>query len=448
MGAHSRGRFLARDNPLYRRGKPAGASARRAPAAPDSRAVVLSALAALRQGQNLPEALQAAGIGGLSGRDKAFARRLAQHAARHRRRLEASMTALLQKPSKDPQLNNLLWLGACQLDLADVADHAAVNSTVELAPKRLRGVVNAVLRRRLREPQTAPLAPAVRLSFPDWLDAAIRQDWGEAAEAVMGALNVEPALCLRVNRQQCARDDYRAQLAELGIAAEAWGEDGLVLEQTVALQELPGHDAGRVAVQGAAAQMAASLLRLASGQQVLDACAAPGGKTMHMLELQPGIHCVAVDVDAARLARVAENLARHGLEAELHVGDVAQAGPWVQAYDRILLDAPCSGTGVIGRHPDIKSLRRADDIPRLAQQQGALLEALWPQLKPGGLLLYSTCSILVAENDAVVQAFVAAHADAKPARIELPAGQASAYGWRIAPDRALEGFYYAVLMKQ
>ncbi len=425
-----------------RRGANEGAAAE-----PDSRAVALAALAGLRAGRNLPDALAAAGLSRLSERDRAFSRRLAQHAVRHRRRLQGGIEALLDKPSRDEGLRDLLWLGAAQLDLADIADHAAVNSTVNLAPKRLRGVVNAVLRRRLREPAGATLSPAEQASLPDWLHRAILADWGGQADALIQALNEEPALCLRVNRQRADREAYRQLLAERGIAAEPAGEDGLILAQSTSLEALPGFAEGQVSVQGVAAQAAAGLLRLAPGLRVLDGCAAPGGKTAHMLECQPDLAVTAVDLEEQRLRRVAENLARLGVEARLLAGDLAQDGPWAGRYQRILLDVPCSGTGVIGRHPDIKWLRREDDIPRLADQQLALLQRAWDWLEPGGLLLYCSCSILDAENDGVIGRFLAAQPQARLDAITLPFGQASEYGWRVPAQAGLEGFYYARLIR-
>lgn len=430
------------------KGRPRRGKSAPAPAVVDSRVVVLGALSAVRQGRNLPDALVEAGNAALAPRDRAFARRLAQHAVRHQRRLEWEMARYLQRPTRDAQILNLLWLGGAQIDMEDVATHAAVNSTVDLAPQRLRGLINAILRRRLREPPPPPGDPAVLHSFPDWLFQAIARDWGAQAPAVVAGLNEDPPLCLRVNRLQISRDEYGAQLLERGLAATALGEDGWVLEQSVALSELPGFEQGQVSVQGASAQMAARLLDMAPDQQVLDACAAPGSKTLHLLELQPGIRCVAVDGDALRLNRVAENLQRLGLSAELHCGDFTGSGPWQRDYDRILLDVPCSGTGVIGRHPDIKSLRRESDIATLQAQQSALLEAAWSQLKAAGKLLYCTCSILDAENDQIVASFLSAHPDAVLETIELPFGQASEYGWRVLPRAPYEGFYYARLAKR
>ena len=277
----------------------------------------------------------------------------------------------------------------------------------------------------------------------------------------MRQLNIDPPLCLRVNRQKQSREQW-LELLDDGAQAHALGEpsevgrsalgelaqqDAVVLEQNLVLADLPGHEQGAVSVQGASAQAAASLMDLQAGHSVLDACAAPGGKTAHMLELEPQIVCTAMDLDGQRMQRVEENLQRLGLSAQCMVGDVMQSGPWVAEYDRILLDAPCTGSGVIGRHPDIKWLRRAGDLETLSAQQLAMLQRLWGWLKPGGVLLYCTCSILTAENDAVIEAFMATQSDARCDALNLPFGQASAYGWRVAPQLPYEGFYFSRLIK-
>ncbi len=416
----------------------------------DSRRVVLKALSLVQAGRNLPDALGQAGITRLEPRDRAFARRLAVHAVRHRRRLEKDIQGYLQRPTKDRGILDVLWLGAAQIDMDDVAEHAAVNSTVELAPKRLRGLINAILRRRLREPPKLSSDIAEAQSFPSWLVQRIQRDWGEQAPKILVQLNQEPLLCLRINRQQQSRRAWLQQLND--DSAQALGDseaqsDGVILEQSRELAELPGYSNGGVSVQGAAAQAAAHLMQLAPGQRVLDACAAPGGKTAHMLELCPGIECTALDIEASRVARIEDNLKRLGLEARCLTGDVLENGPWDAEYERILLDVPCSGTGVIARHPDIKWLRRADDIPVLVERQKQMLQRAWSWLAPGGVLLYCTCSILIEENDAVIGAFVADHPEVTVDTLNLPFGQASEYGWRVAPGAPYEGFYFARLKK-
>lgn len=231
------------------------------------------------------------------------------------------------------------------------------------------------------------------------------------------------------------------------LGSEPGLSEGLCLQRHVALNELPGFAGGEVSIQGACAQAAIGLLQLSAGQRVLDACAAPGGKTAHMLEQQADLDVRAMDIDVDRLARVDENLQRLGLSAQLIAKDVLSAEFEPEQFDRILLDVPCSGTGVIARHPDIKWLRRADDIAVLAATQQAMLQQVWPWLKPGGQLLYCSCSILNAENDEVIAHFLASTSDASADALNLPFGQASEYGWRVAPQTGHEGFYYSRLVK-
>lgn len=416
----------------------------------DSRQVVLKALSLLNSGRNLPDALSQAGISKLSPRDRAFARRLAVHAVRHRRRLEQQIQAYLQRPTKDRGVLDLLWLGAAQIDLADVATHAAVNSTVEVAPKRLRGLVNAILRRRLREAPAAPQGLAEQHSFPGWMVARITCDWGDRAGEILDQLNQDPALCLRINRQKSSRAQWLTALSDdsaQSLGSDVVQSDGVVLTQSRELAELPGYADGGLSVQGPSAQAAAHLMQLQSGQRVLDACAAPGGKTAHMLELCPDIVCTALDIEPVRVARIEDNLKRLGLQARCMSGDMLEPGDWAGEYDRILLDVPCSGTGVIARHPDIKWLRREQDVAQLAARQLKMLQRAWSWLVPGGVLLYCTCSILSEENDAVVAEFLKGQSGARAQALSLPFGQASEYGWRVAPQAPYEGFYFARLIK-
>lgn len=414
--------------------------------------VVWQALQLVAQGRNLPDALATAGLAQLTLRDRAFARRLALHTVRHQRRLQLDMAAYLKHPLKDAETQALLCLGAAQIELPDIPEHAAVHSTVELAPPRMRGFLNALLRRRLREPPSARDSWGELHSFPEWLVSAIKRDWPGQALPILQALNEEPIQCLRINRQKVNRQQWLQALGE-DAAIESLGDnpgqaDGLVSLQHRVVAELPGFAEGQVSVQGASAQATAGLLNLQPGQQVLDACCAPGGKTAHMLEIQPDLQCVAMDVDEQRLQRVEENLQRLGLSAQTKTQDVMTAQFPEAQFDRILLDVPCSGTGVIGRHPDIKWLRRESDIPSFVEQQLALLQQVWPWLKPGGQLLYCTCSILSAENDGVVAAFVVQQMDAKADPLNLPFGQASEYGWRVAPQSPYEGFYFSRLIKK
>ncbi|GAB4300757.1 MAG: 16S rRNA (cytosine(967)-C(5))-methyltransferase RsmB [Thiohalomonadaceae bacterium] len=377
-------------------------------------------------------------------------------------RLEALAARLLDKPlrARDSDVHALLLVGLYQLLYLNVPPHAAVSltvdATVKLKKEWARGLLNGVLRRLLREQE--PLLAAVdasesaALAHPAWLLARCEQDWPEDWRAIAAANNAHPPMTLRVNRRQDSREGYLARLAAAGITATAVTQtpDAITLATPMAVEQLPGFAAGAVSVQDAAAQLAAGLLQLAPGQRVLDACAAPGGKTGHMLETCPDIELLALDSEAERLQRVAENLARLQLEAELHAGDAGDPSAWWDGrpFDRILLDAPCSGSGVIRRHPDIKALRRAEDITTLAAQQARLLRALWPLLAPGGILVYATCSILTAENAGQVTAFLRDEAQAQELPITASWGRAVAAGRQILPgENGMDGFYYAVLRK-
>jgi 16S rRNA (cytosine967-C5)-methyltransferase len=261
-------------------------------------------------------------------------------------------------------------------------------------------------------------------------------------------------MVLRVNLARQSRDAYAGRLAAAGLAGVpvAGVASALRLEAPVDVQRLPGFDAGDVSVQDGAAQLAAWLLEVEPGMRVLDACAAPGGKTGHILEQQPRLQrLVALDADRDRLQQVRDNLDRLGLAADLITGDAGRPEPWWdgRGFDRILLDAPCSATGVIRRHPDIKVLRRAEDIDTLAAQQRRILEALWPLLVPGGMLLYATCSILHAENTRQVEGFLRDHPDACERRIEAGWGHAGAHGLQLLPgENGMDGFFYARLDKR
>ncbi|MBX6420290.1 MAG: 16S rRNA (cytosine(967)-C(5))-methyltransferase RsmB [Nevskia sp.] len=431
-----------------------------ADASHNPRAAAALAVAAVLAGTSLDDALPQASAG-LAAADRALAQAIAYGVLRNRRLLEWLAARLLERPLKnEPRLQALLLGGLHQLRAMGVPDHAAVAETVAAAAALgkpwAKGLLNAVLRRYLRERSTLEAAlppdPALRLSYPDWLVARVREDWPSNWEAVLAAGNEPGPLTLRVNRRQTTREAYRDELAAAGIAAEplAHAPDALRLHEPQPVASLPGWSAGRVSVQDAAAQLAAELLDAHPGHRVLDACSAPGGKTAHLLERTEALQLLALDRDAARLARVAENLHRLKLQAALRVADAAQPASWWDGvpFDRILLDAPCSGTGVIRRHPDIKWLRREADLAQAARTQGRLLKALWPLLAPGGVLLYATCSILRAEGEAVARAFRASQADAEELRIETPWGEAREIGRRLAPGGAYDGFYYARFIKK
>jgi len=319
-----------------------------------------------------------------------------------------------------------------------------------------------VLRRAQRESE-ALLAelehdPVVRTAHPRWLQKSLKAFWPEQWEAICAANNAHPPMILRVNRRHHSRDAYLQLLSAAGVAAQAcvYSQDGIVLDEAGDVRSLPGFAEGWISVQDEAAQLAAELLELAPGQRVLDACCAPGGKTCHILEVQPQLAgVVAVDLEAKRLVRVRENLDRLGLDAQLIAADGRDTQTWWdgQPFQRILLDAPCSATGVIRRHPDIKLTRQPEDIAALAQLQGELLDAMWQALEVGGILLYATCSTLPTENTEVIEAFLARTPGARELDIGGQLGQPAAglkqpHGRQLlAQEGGHDGFYYAKLIK-
>jgi 16S rRNA (cytosine967-C5)-methyltransferase len=396
-------------------------------------------------------------------RDRGLAQELSYGTLRYHPRLQALIGRLLEKPlkAKDRDVEALLLIGCYQLLYLRVAEHAAVNETAGAAKKLGKpwavGLINGVLRRLQRE-QDGLMADLesdeqARYAMPSWLLKELQSRWPESWPYRAAALNARPPMTLRINSLQSTRDDYLQRLAEAGIAAQAnpVASAGVNLERPMEVELLPGFEQGMVSVQDGAAQLAAQLLELEPGQAVLDACAAPGGKSGHLLESVSDLELTAIDVDGERLKRVQENLSRLGLHASLYQGDAAKPeGVWAERlYDRILLDVPCSATGVIRRHPDIKYLRRAADIDALAALQQRILDAIWPLLKPGGLMLYATCSLLPRENDERVSAFLAGHQDAFERPIEAAWGEARPVGRQIPPGEAgLDGFYYARLEKR
>lgn len=377
-------------------------------------------------------------------------------------RLEQILKRLLNKPlkAKDRDIHTLMLVGLYQLDQLGIPHHVAVSETVAVT-KRLkkvwaRGLVNAVLRRFLREKEQLLNAleknEKATYAHPDWLLEAIKGDWPEQWQAIAEANNARPPMTLRVNRQHSTREEYLHELQGEGLVAHAskYAEEAITLEKPVAVERLPGFSEGKVSIQDAAAQLAAGLLDLHPGQRVLDACAAPGGKSSHILERCPGVELTALDLEPDRLERVQENLQRLGLKATLVAGDAANPTTWWDGaqYDRILLDAPCSATGVIRRHPDIKILRRADDISQLIKLQSEILTALWPLLKPGGLLLYATCSIFKGENEQQLAKFLVDREDSYELPPAVDWGQKQQVGRQILPGQdGMDGFYYACLKK-
>ncbi|WP_235603051.1 16S rRNA (cytosine(967)-C(5))-methyltransferase RsmB [Piscirickettsia litoralis] len=317
-----------------------------------------------------------------------------------------------------------------------------------------KGLVNAILRAAQRQDYPLLTQDIAVYSHPNWLIKRCKRAWPERWQNILKANNERPPMSLRVNQRWGTREAYLEKLAEVNIAAESIEinacKQAIRLEKPTAVTALPGFSEGACSVQNEAAQLAASLLDLVSGQRVLDACAAPGGKSCHILETADNIDLTCVDVDGKRLERVQENLRRLNLSAELLEAAVEKIDDWWdgQLFDRILLDAPCSGTGVIRRHPDIKLLRTLEDIGQLHHLQLHLLTALWPCLKKGGILVYATCSILPEENEAVIKKFLTTQKGSEEVKIEADWGVARPFGRQIFPEvDGMDGFYYAKLRK-
>lgn len=424
-------------------------------------------VAAVLSGASLDDALARAPQ--VAATDRAALQALAFGTTRWHFRIARWLEQLLDRPAqlRRPSLRALLEVGLHQLGFSTHPPHAVVNEAVEAArligEPRAAGLVNALLRRFLREREAierAAMADAqARHAHPQWLIEALERDWPAEAERVLAANNAPPPLWLRVNARRSSVAGYLAVLRERHIEAHAEEVTpaGVVLSDPLDVTELPGFDAGLVSVQDGAAQLAAPLLEVQSGMRVLDACAAPGGKTGHILEQTPAIgELVALERSSERVQLIGGNLQRLGLEAQLVCGDARRPQEWWdgRSFQRILLDAPCSATGVIRRHPDIKLLRRAADIVPLSREQNALLRALWPLLEPGGRLLYSTCSVLRAENHAVIAKFLESEPTA--ALVALPSALDAvvspvegAPGLQILPGAAgMDGFYYACLERR
>jgi 16S rRNA (cytosine967-C5)-methyltransferase len=394
-------------------------------------------------------------------RDRAMLAALLFAASRWWLRLDAALTALTDKPlpAKAREVRALLVIALAELAVLGHADYAAVASCVDavrvIGQPQFAGLANAVLRRFQRERATleATLDADVltRTAHPRWLVDALARDWPEQAAAILAANNVEAALTLRVNRRRGSRAQLleHLQAAEVAATAHADLPDAIVLAQSTDVTRLPGYIDGAFSVQDGAAQRVADLLDLAPGQRVLDACAAPGGKAAHMLE-RAEVEVLALDSDATRLPRVRENLARLGLVAEVVAGDACMPQTWWDGrpFERILIDAPCSATGIVRRQPDIKLHRRGADIAPLAATQRQLLKSLWPLLAPGGRLLYATCSLLRMENEAVLADFLAGHDDAHALPLPEGCGHVAGVGRQNLPgEGGMDGFYYALLEK-
>lgn len=364
-------------------------------------------------------------------------------------RLDAWLAALLERPLTDPQLGWLLRVALYQLAYTRAPAHAVVHNAVTAAgPGWRRGLANAVLRnfqrRRAELEKIADTQPSARWSHPDWWIDRLKTEHPAQWQAILEASLLHPPFTLRVNCRHGDVAGYLARLDAAGLSARQTGPDAVTLGKAVPVHSLPGFAEGQVSVQDAGAQWAARLLDAQPGERVLDACAAPGGKTGHILE-RAELELTALDLDPTRLARVHDNLERLQLTATLVEGDAAEPDGWWngQPFDRILADVPCSASGVVRRNPDIKWLRRPDDIARLAARQAVMLERLWSLLTPGGTLLYATCSIFDEENAGQVEAFLAHHLqDAELCPLPEPLSDGS-----LLPDAEHDGFFYALLRK-
>lgn len=426
----------------------------------DARAAAAKAVGQVLSGKSLNQVLPLM-LEKVSIRDRALVQQLCYGTLRKYPQLQGLLKQLLEKPlrGKDRDVYGLLLIGLYQLDALRVPDHAAVATTVDAARALkkpwARGLTNAVLRRYLREQEklVEALDPAASAQHPPWLYNKILDQWPVKAASIFEANNNQADMCLRVNQHQLKRHLYLAKLADADIPARASPicEQGIRLDRAVDVTELPGFAEGEVSVQDEAAQLAAGLLQAAPGERVLDACAAPGGKTCHILELQPDIQeMVAMDVDSQRLERVAENLHRLQLKATQLAADASSppAGLAKGSFEKILVDAPCSASGVIRRHPDVKILRLEQDITQLADQQLHILIGLWPLLKPGGKLLYATCSIFDEENSQVLARFLNRQADADYCMPEEDWGVPKPFGRQLLPSiGGPDGLFYSLLTK-
>jgi 16S rRNA (cytosine967-C5)-methyltransferase len=421
--------------------------------------------AVLHKGESLTQQLASdeAGLSRLQPPDQSLAKALAFGALRHYPRWQVLMDAAMNRPLKRSEtvVRAILAIGMYQLLESRIPAHAAVSETVgavHLLDKGwAKGLVNAVLRRVQREPEwvteTLSRTPWAAVDLPQWLWSQWRRAWPDDFRRVVTGSNMQPPMTLRVNRRHLSAQEYLVQLQERELEGRLHplAADAVVLEEPVHVTALPGFEEGWVSVQDAAAQLAVDALDPQPGDYILDACAAPGGKTCHLLERCPDARVVAADVDQERMRRVDENLQRLSLEAQQVLADLTQPPEaWAsEPFDRILLDAPCSATGVIRRHPDIKVLRRLADIEPLVEVQSKLLDSLWPLLKPGGRLLYATCSTLPQENEQQVEAFLLRHTDARVVPLPWPPGLPARLGWQSCPGwQFMDGFYYAAIIKQ
>ncbi len=389
--------------------------------------------------------------------EQPLARQLIYGALREWPRLSALLGSLLRSPLKkrDRDIEVLLCLGLYQMSHTRIAAHAAVSETVELTrvlgKSWASGLVNGILRRYQREADAleAALPADAALALPAWLAETLNRQWPEQKAQIAAAWRSHPAMTLRVNVQQTSPEAYLSQLNNQAIDAQILGGSAIRVDPPVDVDRLPDFERGMCSIQDLSAQYAGSLLNPQPGERILDACAAPGGKTGHLLELQPSIELTAGDINPDRLNRVADNLSRLGCTANLITLDATAPPPSLgtMAFDAILADVPCSATGVIRRNPDVKLLRTPEDIASFATQQLQILQGLWPLLKTGGRLLYVTCSILCEENDAVIKSALSVLPGVSLGQLIVADAQQTETGWQRLPGQESDGLFFALLKR-
>ena len=395
---------------------------------------------------------------GVDSRDRALLHEICFGVLRHFSFLELIVNELIHVPLKGPKhiFHHLIMVGIYQVHFMSIPDHAAINETVEAAGELkgpwMKSLINAVLRRFHRDQEkwaaTASLCDLGRLRHPEWLLNLLRMAYPENWRAAVEANNQRAPMWIRVNRKHTTANKYRALLSQSGIDSSLHDEapDALRLVIPSEVDRLPHFSEGWISIQDAASQLSVDYLSPESGELILDCCAAPGGKAAHILEREPSAKVVAVDHSRIRLEKLKENLIRLGLKATVILGDALQPEVWWagEKFDRILLDAPCSATGVIRRHPDIKWLRKSEDIKKVAELQKAMLKSTWAQLKSGGVLVYATCSVIPRENSEQIVQFLSETPDSL-----LIKSDSNSPGRQILPgEKDMDGFYYAVLKKR
>lgn len=420
-----------------------------------------SIFSVLEQGRSLRECLPAHQAA-FSEQNKAWMQEMVFGVMRKLPLLQFWLRKLLDTPlkGKTKVVESLLLLGFYQIAFSRVPSHAAVSESVEASVKlgnaSLKGLVNGVLRNFIREEvaNERPSEPFIEAGLPKWLYKKLSNAYEDQLASVVAGMQQKPPLWLRINTNQISVTDYKTALEQAGYRdfylADLPHQEAIIFNKSTNVTQLPGYQEGWFSVQDGAAQLAAYYLSPQADDRILDACCAPGGKTSHLLEKQPSLReCVAIDNDATRLERVSENLSRLQLQATLLCADIQQLDNWWdgQCFDRILLDAPCSATGVIRRHPDIMWLRKSTDIENLVATQRAILQSLWRTLKPGGTFLYATCSILEEENQAQIRQFMAAHGDCQLLPITENESDNQPGQQFLPGEQGMDGFYYARLIK-